>query len=711
MIELCIRKPVISAVIALVILLLGLIIFFTLPLRSFPVIPANQVTITTNYYGASPDVMQGFITQPIQEKLSGLGGVDYIQSTNTQGTSTINIYFDLGTDIDAILPQISDRVQSVKWKFPKEANTPQIQKINPNTGTGGVVIWIGFTSDKIPVEGITAYINQVIKPRIESLPGVYDVVLFGDLDYQMSVLLNPHKMAAYGITATDIQNALQASNVDSTAGTIKGEYINFDVNINSNLSSPEHYNQIIIKKVNNNYIRIKDIGHAVLKNFDPQVIGTLEGKRSVVIAVSPKVEANAIQISKETRDSLGAIKKDLPPSITYKVLLDRSTFSKLEIKEVKMTILVAVIFVFIVIFLFLGSVRSLLVPIVTIPLSILGGAFIMLCLGYSLNSLTMLAWVLAIGFVVDDAIVVIENIHRYIEDGMSSLEASLKGSKEIAPAIVAMTLVVAVNFIPIGFMPGFSGALFKEFAFTMAIVVIFSGILALFVSPAMCCGLLRPQKPKDLSVKIDHIMQKFCRKYQDVLEIVLSWRYFVLILFILGIFAGFFIANQIKSEMVPSEPDGVVVAFGIGPEGRNLDYTVKYGNTLNKVFSEVKEGTAYGVFYGFGMPAPLNNEIAGFISLNSLQVEDAVMKKIRSSFNKVAGVLSLAFPMPTLPGNQAMQPINFILKTNGSYQHLYLALKKLIKETSNYPSISPGGQGDLKYSLPKVSVEVDRNKA
>ena len=371
----------------------------------------------------------------------------------------------------------------------------------------------------------------------------------------------------------------------------------------------------------------------------------------------------------------------------------------------------SVIFVFIVIFLFLGSFRSLLVPIVTIPLSILGGAFVMLCLGYSLNSLTMLSWVLAIGLVVDDAIVVIENIHRYIEKGMSSLEASLIGVKEIAPSIVAMTLVVAVNFIPIGFMPGFSGALFKEFAFTMAIVVMFSGVLALFVSPAMCCGLLRPQKPKDLSVKIDHIMQKFCKKYQAVLEIVLAWKYFILILFVIGILGGFFISKQIKSEMTPVEPDGVVVAFGLGPEGRNLDYTVKYGNTLNKVFSNIKAGTVYGVFYGFGIPSPLANQVNGFISLNSLQIEDAVMAEIQEAFSKVAGMLSLAFPMPTLPGNQAMQPINFVLKTNGSYEHLYMALQTLIKETANYPSIAPGGQGDLKYSTPQVSVELNRDKA
>lgn len=711
MLELCIKKPVISAVIALVILLLGLISFFTLPLRSFPVIPANQVTITTSYYGASPDVMQGFITQPMQEQLSGLDGVDYIQSTNTPGTSVINIYFNLGADVQSLLSQISDRVQSVSWKFPKGSNTPQIQLINPNTGIGGVVIWIGFTSDTIPVEGITAYLNQVIKPRIESLPGVYDVALYGDLEYQMSILLNPHKMAAYGVTAIDVQKALQTENVDSTAGIIKGNYINFNVNINSNLSDPEHYNQIIVKKINDQYVRIKDIGDSALKNFDPAVIGTLNGKRSVVIAVSPKVEANAIEISKETRDSLSKLKTNLPPGLSYKVLLDRSTFSKLQIEEVKMTILVSVIFVFIVIFLFLGSFRSLLVPIVTIPLSILGGAFVMLCLGYSLNSLTMLSWVLAIGLVVDDAIVVIENIHRYIEKGMSSLEASLVGVKEIAPSIVAMTLVVAVNFIPIGFMPGFSGALFKEFAFTMAIVVIFSGVLALFVSPAMCCGLLRPQKPKDLSVKIDHIMQKFCKKYQAVLEIVLAWKYFILILFVIGILGGFFISKQIKSEMTPVEPDGVVVAFGLGPEGRNLDYTVKYGNTLNKVFSNIKAGTVYGVFYGFGIPSPLANQVNGFISLNSLQIEDAVMAEIQEAFSKVAGMLSLAFPMPTLPGNQAMQPINFVLKTNGSYEHLYMALQTLIKETANYPSIAPGGQGDLKYSTPQVSVELNRDKA
>ena len=472
---------------------------------------------------------------------------------------------------------------------------------------------------------------------------------------------------------------------------------------------PQYYNEIVIKKSKSGYVRIKDIGKAVLKHFNPSVIGTLKGKRALVIGVVPKVEANAIQISEITRKTLASMKVDFPPSLKYGVLLDRSVFSKMQIKEVRETILVAVIFVFIVIFVFLGSIRSLLVPVVTIPLSILGGAFVMKISGYSLNTLTMLAWVLAIGLVVDDAIVVVENIYRYIEEGLNSKEASILGLKEITPAIIAMTLVVAVNFIPIGFMPGFSGALFKEFAFTMAIVVLFSGFLALFVSPAMCAGILRPQNPKDLSVKIDKIMEKFRGKYQAVLEVVVSWRYAVLILFIIGIFAGFFIANKIPSDLVPEEADGVIVTAGFGPAGRNIDYTVKFANTLNQVYGAVKEGVAYGVFYGFGAP-PAVNQVGSFIQLNSIKAEAAVMEKVQKVFSKISGMQVFAFPMPTLPGNQAQQPINFVLKTSGSYKHLYFALTKLLNESMKVPSIIQQ-RGILKLSTPQVSVEVNRSRA
>lgn len=705
-----VKKPVLAAVISIFIFIIGVIGYLYLPIRDYPVLPASRITITTNYPGAGPQVMEGFISTPIEQALAGLDGVDYISSNNIEGQSTITIKFPLGYDINSILPQVTDRVNSVLWKLPKKINGPTVTKVNPNEGPTGAIMYISFYSKKLSMEQVTSYLNRVVQTEMEGVKGVAQASIFGVRTYAMRVWMNPKLMAAHDISATDIQQALLNNNIRSAAGQLKGQYLLFNVSASSDLSTPKQFSQIVIKSVNGHFVRLGDVATVLYGAENTRIVGSQAGNPAIVVAVVPQAKANSIAVANGIHHLLAKLKQQMPPGLHFEILLDKSKFSKASIKEVQTTVIEACIFVFVVIFLFLGSFRLLAVPIITIPLSLLGGCALMLAFGYSLNGLTFLAAVLAIGLVVDDAIVVIENVHRHIQMGQSKMQAALSGVQEIRNPVISMTLTVAIVLLPIGFVPGFSGALFKEFAFSMAMVVIMSGVLALFVSPAMCAKILSDHEPK-LSKMIDAVMEKLKRGYKITLRHLISIKWFVGLIFIAVILAGVHLAQLLPSQLIPAENEGVIVAMGFAPSGMNMDYTIKYGQLFNKIYQHYPYMHTYGVFYGFPSLPTTTNSFVVLKSLDKLPVtEDQILTDISNKLKHIAGLLAFAIKMPTLPGAMTLQNVNFVLKTTKPYTDLNTAMDKLLVAAQK-SNVITNAQVNLKMNQVQVNVDINRSKA
>lgn len=710
--EAFVHKPVWAGTLALLILILGIIGYKKLPVRLFPLVASSEVTITTTFPGASPQTMAGFVTIPIQKALAGLDGVNYIRAVNTEGTSTIYIHFFLKKGmIDTVLPQISNRVSSVMWKLPKEINSPIITKVNPNAGTNGAIMFYAFSSSTMPRNRVTDFINRDVISEIESIKGVASATIYGKRVYAMRVWLDPKKMAAFGVTASDVVNALRTESLQSTSGQIKGQYLTFNISTTTNLNTPQEFNNIIIRAKDNQTVRISDIGQAELGATENKVVGHVFGKPAITIAIIPQDNANSIQTADRVRVFFNKLKNRTPPGLKIQVLADMTQFNRKSISEVRQTIIESALFVFVVILLFLGSLRAVMIPVITMPLSLLGGTALMWIFGYSSNTLTMLAWVLAIGLVVDDAIVVLENIHRHMEEGRTRLEAAIDSIGEIKSAIVVMTLVVAVVFIPIGFIPGISGALFAEFSNTLAMVVIISGILALCITPVMCRYIMpSTNKVSRFTHWIDHLFSKIRNSYKHVLTEVLHIRWFIGIVFVGLIYALIHLFNATPSELIPPENNGVIIGIGFPQPGANIDYLQRWGKQFNTIYKKMPDKLNYGVFEGF---PPGANQITSFVVLDtnkaSSKMQDKLLRETQQKMGQVKGLFGIAVRRPILPGQTANTPVGFVLKTSGNYLALNAAMNTLLKHADKYPGlIAP--YANMKMQSIQINVNLNRDK-
>lgn len=718
LLKLFIDRPVVSCVLALIFLLLGYYCYSLLPMRAYPKLPSWQVSVVTNFYGASPQVMESSVSKPLERSLTGLDNLDYMTSDNSQGSSVITLNFNIGSDINSALANVSAHVHATMWQLPEGVNAPQVSIVNPNQGATGVDIWYAMSSQKMSIEQISDYATNVIVPKLESLPNVYSMVIFGASNSQMSVQLNPDKMAAHSIDATDIFNTLNNNNVYSQGGQVIGKHFVTNVSLDAQLKKPQQFNNLILKRnADGSVVQLKDVGRAVIKVIDPPASGLFDGKPMVALGVVPTDKANAIEISSEVRKAMADAQLSFPAGLHADILLDQSLFSKASIHEVKTTIVISVCCVFAVIFLFLGSLRSLSVPMVTIPLSLLGSCIVMYWLGYSLNTLTLLSWVLAIGLVVDDAIVVIENIHRHIAKRMTIKQATWLGLKEITPAVIAMTIVVCVVFLPIGFIGGYTGALFKQFAFGMAIVVALSGVLALFVSPMMCSYLLRPEKPGDLSTRIDSVMDRLRASYQNLLQQVVKWRYISVILLVAGVCGGYFVSTRIASELAPTENEGILVSVFMGPFGQAVKDTIHKIKPAAMKFGQLKEIKHFGMFAGLD-PNNANTHVGNFgMSFMIMKphqpgmlTEDELLKKVNGIVHYLPSMFAMAVKMPTLPA-ATTSDVQLVLKTHRSTSDLNAAVTKLTGYLAQHDPKLLNLQSSLVIKQPVVNVTIDHLKA
>ncbi len=706
--DLYIQRPVLASVISLLILLFGMKSIFTLTVRQFPEVKNTVIQVTTAYPGANADLIQGFITTILQKSIASSGGLDYLTATSTQGLSTIDAHIRLNFDPDSAFVDVMSKVAEVEGQLPTESESPVIVK---QTGSQISLMYISFASDKMTPNQITDYISRVVQPKLETVAGVANAQILGGNVFAMRVWLNPVRMAALQITPTDVTNALLNNNYQSAAGSTKGELIAYNLNAKTNTATEKEFQQIVVKERNNTLIRLKDIATVQLgsESYDSNV--KFNGKKAVFVGINGSPTANPLTVITEIRNLLPEIQKAFPPSLSMKVVYDATVYIRSSIKEVLKTIVEASIIVIIVIFLFLGSLRSVLIPIVTIPLSLIGVCTFMLFLGYSINLLTLLAMVLAIGMVVDDAIVVVENIYRHIEEGQTPFDAAITGAREIATPVISMTITLAAVYAPIGFMGGLTGALFKEFAFTLASSVIISGIVALTLSPMMCSKLLNANITQNKFVHfIDTQFNNLKDRYQKVLHYTLVNRSMILVLAIVVLASIGYLYTHTQSELAPEEDQSVLFMMGNAPEYANIDYVSSFSQEFNKIFESFPETQDYFVVNGSG---PVNALMSGLILKpwdDRTRTQQQLQPLVQQQVAQVAGLQTVVFPLPSLPTGNSGPPIQFVVTTTSSYELLFQTMQEILKKAkASHRFIYL--DSSLKFNKPQLDVDIDRAKA
>ncbi len=705
--DIFIKRPVLAFVVSALILLLGLRSLTTLHVRQFPLLTNTVVTVSTIYPGATADLMQGFITTPLQQAIATADGIDYITSSSVLGASTITAYVRLNFDPDAAVTEIMSKVQQVRYLIPPGANDPVITK---STGQTTAIMYIGFSSPSLALPAISDYLNRVVQPVLATVEGVASADVIGGQTFAMRVWLDPARMAARGVSAADVSAAIRANNFQTAPGQQKGYFTIANITANTDLQSVDTFREMVVKVNEGALIRLRDIATVSLdaQSFDASV--SMDSQNAVFIGVQPSPAGNPLSVVSGVRKKLESIRNTLPPTLQMNVAYDASKFIQASIDDVIWTLAQAVGVVIIVIFLFLGSIRSVLIPVVTIPLSLIGAGTLMLAMGFSLNLLTLLAMVLAIGLVVDDAIVVVENVFRHIEEGKTPIQAALIGAREIAGPVIAMTITLAAVYAPIGLLGGVTGILFREFAFTLASAVIVSGVVALTLSPVMSSALLSRSVLNSFFARA--IMNGFGaveRWYARRLASSLDYRPATLIL-ALGVIASlYFLYSNATTELAPQEDQGIILGLAKGPQYANLDYMQAYQKQLEAALSLPG---ADGTFIIYGRPT-VNQ---GFVGARlrpwneRTQTAQQIQPQLQGRLSRVPGLQVFTFSPPPLPGSVGGLPVQMVVYSTDGYSIIYNVMEKL-KAEARKSGLFLVVDSDLAFNTPTVKLEVNRSKA
>ncbi len=708
--DIFIKKPVLSTVISLLILVAGLGAMFKLELREYPKMTNTIITVTTGYPGANAATVQGFVTTPLEKSIASADGIDYLEAESDMGSSTITAHIVLDYDPNAALTQITGKVDAVLSQLPQQGLLSP--SIDEETGSAFPDLILGFTSKNMTSEQITAYVNNVISPEIYGVNGISQILTWGAKNYAMRIWLNTLEMARLGVTPTDVSNALVNNNIQATPGQLKGSYIFTALNLKTDLHEVDQFNDIVVKDDGGRLIRIRDIGKAELgsQTYDYDV--SYQGKSAIFVGVSTAPSANPLTVISNVRDLFPEIEKKLPPGLSLHLIMDQTEYISASIKEVIQTFIEAILIVVLVIFAFLGSPRSVLIPIVTIPLSLIGVCFIMYLLGYSLNLLTLLAMILAIGLVVDDAIVVLENIYRHLEKGESAFQAATQGAREIRNPVIVMTTTLVAVFAPIGFVGGVTGALFTEFAWTLASAVLISGVIALTFSPMLCSKLINEKViHAPLVQKVDHIFEKVRNFYGRRLAGALQVKAVTLFIAILVLTSCYFFVSGAKRELAPAEDQGFIGISAGAPAAANLDYLNQYAPQLTDIMKSFPEQNANFLVTGiypnsYSIFAGMTLKPWGDRDMTQMQLLPLVQNKL----NQVAGLQTFAFAFPSLPGIAFGPDFDFEIKSTDSQQAIYPVLQSLVK-AAQQSGLFMYAYGDLRFDRPQIDIDIDRAKA
>lgn len=706
--DIFIRRPVLACVVSLIIFVLGMRALFDLQVRQFPKSESATVTVTTTYFGANPDVVAGFITTPLESAISQAQGIDYLTSSSVSGVSTITATLRLNYDSSRALTEINTKVNSVLNQLPPETQTPTLAV---STGETNASMYLNFSSDVMAPNQITDYLIRVVQPKLQTIPGVQEAQLLAARKFALRAWLDPQRLAAHGLTASDIYSVLGRNNYISALGASKGNTVKINLTAGTDLHSVDEFKNLVIKRDGNTLVRLQDVANVMLGAEDYELGGSFDGEKAIAIAIFVAPDANLLNVTKAVRDVFPDIQSQLPTGMKGLIVYDATMFVNSSIREVIKTLIEALVIVTIVIFLFLGSLRSVVIPVIAMPLSLIGAFFIMLALGYTINLLTLLALVLAIGLVVDDAIIVVENVDRHMKEGMTPMQAALRGARELTGPIIAISVVLIAVYVPIGFQGGLTGTLFTEFSFTLAGAVAISAVVALTLSPMMCSRFFRADQSEGrLARMIDHnlevtgqIYQRMLRATLDAWPVIVTFGFIVMALILV-------LAKLSQSELAPEEDQGYLPhLITAGPTA-----TVAQVRTYSQQVLDIQKkesSIAHTVQYeGF----PTSNSGFTITVLKPWDERDVRTQELRvglqTQYNDIAGARVAVFGPPALPGGGGGLPLQFVINTTDSFQNLNDVAQRIVAK-AQASGIFYFLDNNLKYDKPQVRVEVDREKA
>ena len=706
--DLFIKRPVLATVISLLILLIGFRSIELLNVRQYPRSDIAVVTVTTVYVGASADLIRGFITTPLEREIASADGIDYMESSSGPSVSSITVHLRLNYDPNAALTQITSKVNKVRNQLPADAQDPVI---DVQMAESTAAMYLMFSSDELDSNQITDYLYRVVQPKLNAVSGVQSAQILGGRIFSMRIWLKPDRLAAYGLSPSQVWQALAANNYLSAVGSTKGTMISVNLNVSTDLHTVEEFRRLVIREQNDAIIRLSDVGDVVLGAEDYESTVKFSGNPTTAIAINVLPTANALTVINDVRKVFPQIVSELPRGVYAAIPYDATDYIRSAIDEVISTLVEALLIVVVIIYLFLGTVRSVVIPIVAMPLSLVGACFLMLAMGFTINLLTLLAMVLAIGLVVDDAIVVVENIHRHIEEGLSPLAASLKGARELGGPVIAMTITLAAVYAPIGFQGGLTGALFREFAFTLAGAVIVSGVVALTLSPMMCSKLLKHDEGghQRFAHFLDRQFEKIRAAYERLLSSTLNYRP-VVVVFALIVFASLVPFYQLsKTDLAPDEDQGMIIAIGTAAANANIDQLADYSDEIAGILQSFPE-TARTIQIN-GYPASNNS-----ITLMALTPWDRrkrttmqLLPEVTRKLGGVAGQRMLAFLRPPLPGAGGAN-VQFVVVSTDDPARIAQVADALVQE-----AVKSGlffyADSSLKFDQAQAYIDVDRDKA
>lgn len=690
----------------LIILLVGLICYDRLSVRLIPNVDEPIVTVVTAYPGANARVIESQITKPIEDALSGIESIDYIRSVSRAESSQVTVRFKLSRDADGAASDVRDRVAQARQFLPEEAEEPIVQKQEADAQP---IIYLAFSSDRHDLIEIADIANRLVKDRVQTIAGVAEAQVYGNR-YAMRIWLDPDRLAGYDLTPLDIEDALRAQNIEIPAGRVESLSREFTVLAETDLQTPQQFAEIIVKETDQFLVTLGDVARVELGADSSRFRARFNGRNAVPLGIVKQAVANPLEISVALRQMLPELTRSLPDGMQVEIAYDTTTFIERSIREVYVTVAEAAVLVALVIFLFLRNWRAVMVPLVTIPLSLIGAFALMYLFGFTINTLSLLALVLAIGLVVDDAIVMLENIYRHIEDGMAPVEAALTGSREIAFAIVAMTITLTAVYLPFAFSTGRSGKLFVEFALTLAGAVLVSGFTALTLSPMMCSKLLhRDESHGRLFEFGERVLNGLDRGYHKALDALLDRREIVGGAGAIAIVAMGLLFLALPDELAPQEDQGVIIGFGLAPDGATIEFTDRYAQQIAAIFAELPERRTYFSFSGFN---GVTNAIT-FVRLKDWRERERSAGEIAGSlfppFSAIAGIRAFPSTPPPLGLRDFGQPLRFVLMTTGSWEELGQMVDSLIRKMGENPRLT-NPDSDLKLNKPELRIDVNREK-
>ncbi|MEO8629853.1 MAG: efflux RND transporter permease subunit [Betaproteobacteria bacterium] len=728
--DLSIRRPVLATVMSLIVVLMGYLSFTRMAVREYPNIDPPVVSVRTVYKGATSQVMESSITQPLEDSLSGIEGIKTIKSQSREEVSQITVTFISNRDVDAAAADVRDRVARIRKNLPAASDDSVVSKIEADAQP---IIWIAISSDRQTPMEMTDYADRYLTDPLKALPGVSAVIIGGERKYSMRVWLDRERLAAQGLTAQDVEDALNNQNLDSPGGRIESTQREFTVQARTDVRSPQEFNDMIIKQVSGYPVRLKDVGYAAPGPYEARKVVRVGGNEALGLGVVKQSTANTLEVAQNVKALLPRLQATLPPGLKMWVAVDTSLFIEASIEAVYNTIIEALILVVLVILFFLREVRATIIPAVAIPVSIIGHFTFLKMLGFSINTLTLLGVVLSIGLVVDDAIVMLENIHRHIEEGMEPFKAAIVGSREIGFAVIAMTVTVAAVFTPLSFMTGNTGKLFTEFALTVATSVIVSGFVALTLTPMMCSKLFKTGHHGKFYTKTEPFFEGMNNGYRRALRATLRKPLFhfpiggrsrtvdaralvgVMFVVVAACMVWLFIQLKVTDELAPVEDRSIFLAFVVAPEGSTMQYTDSYMHAVEDLAKDIPEiETMFAVVApGLDRPNPVNLGVA-FAVLKPWNDRKRTQQQITKDlgpklFAALPGALSFALNPPSLGQGLLDKQVQFVIYGN-SYEELQQNVNKLMPKLATFPAIT-GLDTDLKLNKPQLAVKIDREKA